>query len=348
MNSILKEDLESIINNKIIEWEKLKNKTIFITGATGLIGSIIVQALILMNERYGANIKLILLVRNEEEARNKFKKCDCIKFIVSSVEAYVPQEIKIDYMIHAASPTKSKYFVNNPTETLDIMILGTRNMLEQAKISKISSMVYLSSMEMYGTMNSDNTTEDMLGYINPLNVRSSYSEGKRICELYSYSYFSEYNLPIKIARIAQTFGAGISLNESRVYKKFADAVIKKEKIILNTEGSTKINYSYTTDTIIGVLCILLKGKNGEAYNVVGERTNMTIKDSAKWLADKYGENKVEVVIDIPKEDMGLAPNNEMILSNKKLKTLGWKCEYDLKQGYDRLINYLLEELSKNN
>ena len=226
---------------------------------------------------------------------------------------------------------------------MDISIIGTKKILEQAKICNVKSMVYLSSMEMYGVLNSNDVQEDVQGFIDPLNIRSSYSQSKRICELYSYSYYDEYNVPVKIARIAQTFGAGISSKESRVFKVFADSILKQQDIILKSEGSSSINFSYTTDTVIGILCILLNGKNGEAYNLVSNATNMTILDSAKWLAQKYGKGLVNVKIQISKMNFGFAPYNNMILNNKKIKSIGWRPKYDLKQGYDRLLKYLEEE-----
>ena len=344
MNKILEEDLKEIAYSDLINWNKFKNKKILITGATGLIGSLIVKSFIQRNEEFNNNINMILIVRDQEKAKEVFRNNQNIFYIEKNIEEYKNiNNLNIDYIIHGASPTKSKMFVNNPVETIDTAILGTKKILEQAKNSKIKSMVYLSSMEMYGTMNSKNVTENDLGYINPLNIRSSYSEGKRICELYCSSYWHEYNIPVKIARIAQTFGAGISKDENRVYKVFVDSILNKEDIILKSSGTTAINFSYTTDTIIGILKILLDGNNGEAYNIVSNNPNMTILDSAKWLADTYAKGIVDVKIDIPKENMGFAPDNNMILNNEKLKSIGWNCKYDLKNGYDRLIRYLKEE-----
>lgn len=343
MNSILKKDIENIAVSDLINWEKLKNKKILITGATGLIGSIMVKALCYRNEKFNLNLNMYLLVRNKEEAEIIFGKNKNIIYIETSVEQYNSVDLGIDYIIHGASPTKSKFFIDNPVETLDISVLGTKNMLECAKKNNIKSMVYLSSMEMYGTMDLENVKENDLGYINPLSVRSSYSEGKRICELYCYSYFSEYNIPVRIGRIAQTFGAGVSKYENRVYKVFADSILNEQNIVLKSTGSTIINYSYTTDTILGILYILLNGQNGEAYNIVGDKTNMTILDSAKWLANEFGNDKIQVIVDIPKENAGFAPDNKMVLSNEKLKQIGWNCEYGLKEGYRRLISYLKEE-----
>ncbi len=343
MNSILKQDLEEIIHTSIIDWNKLQDKSILVTGATGLIGSILVKSLLLKNKQDNLNSKVFLVVRNLDEANEIFENEDSINYIVSDIKDYEPKALNIDYIIHGASPTKSRFFIEKPVETMDISIIGTKKILEQAKICNVKSMVYLSSMEMYGVLNSNDVQEDVQGFIDPLNIRSSYSQSKRICELYSYSYYDEYNVPVKIARIAQTFGAGISSKESRVFKAFADSILKQQDIILKSEGSSSINFSYTTDTVIGILCILLNGKNGEAYNLVSNATNMTILDSAKWLAQKYGKGLVNVKIQISKKNFGFAPNNNMILNNKKIKSIGWRPKYDLKQGYDRLLKYLEEE-----
>ena len=341
MNSILLEDLENLIKIKSIDWEKFNNKKIFITGATGLIGSIMVKAFLLRNNKYNSNIKLILPVRNIESARQMFEETKNIEYMETNVENYESKQIDIDYIIHMASPTKSKFMVSNPVETINIAFNGTKNILEQAKISNIKSFIYVSSMEMYGVIDDQNVTEDKLGYINNLTERSSYPEGKRIGELLSYSFFKEYSIPVKIARLAQTFGAGINKNETRVYKIFCDSILQEKDIILKTKGSTIINYCYTTDAIIGILKILLDGKNGEAYNVVSDNMNLTILDSAKWLTKKYTNDKIKVKIEL--DTKAFAPDNKMILNNEKIKSIGWKAQYNVYDGYDRLIKYLKEE-----
>ena len=345
MNSILKQDLEQIILSNLIDWNKIDNHTFIITGGTGLIGSIIVKAFCLRNELYNSNIQMYLPVLNEERAKEMFGKSNYLHYIKTSIEEF-DTEIKSDYIIHGASPTKSKFFIENPVETINTIVLGTKNILELAKKTQIKSMIVLSSMEVYGKLQSNKTTEEQLGYIDILNARSSYSEGKRMAELYSYSYFKEYNVPVKIARIAQTFGAGISPNENRVYKTFLDSILKGEDITIKSTGKTKINYSYTTDTVLALLYILIKGTSGEAYNVVGPETNMTILDSAEWLINNFGNKGTKVVVEIPVENQGFAPENEMILSNEKLLKLGWKPKYDLKQGYIRLLEYMKEEAKK--
>lgn len=344
MNKILEEDIKEIATSKLIDWAKFENQNILITGATGLICSLITRAFVYRNNYFNQNTKMFLLVRNAQNAKELFGESSCIEVIETDIEQLDKMDLgeKIDYIIHGASPTKSKFFVNNPVETINTAVIGTKNTLEVAVKNSVKSMIYLSSMEMYGTFYEDiNVDENKLGYINPLDVRSSYSEGKRMCELYSYSYFKEYNVPVKMARIAQTFGPGISKNETRVYKYFLDCILNRQDIILKSTGSTIINFSYTVDTVLGILYILLNGENGEAYNIVSDKTNMTILDSAKWLVETFCNNEIQVKCEANlQKSEGLAPDNKMILDNSKLKAIGWKSFYNLKEGYKRLMEYI--------
>ena len=352
MNRILEEDIKEIANSKLINWKSLKNKNLLITGANGLIGSLITRTFMYRNDNFEQNTKLFLVVRNSQRTREIFGEPKYIKIIESDIENIDEVKIteKIDYIIHGASPTTSKFFVNNPVETINTAVIGTKNILEIANKNKVDSIVYMSSMEMYGTFYEDTkVNEENLGYINPLDIRSSYSEGKRLCELYSFSYFKEYGVPVKIARIAQTFGPGISKYETRVYKYFLDCILNNQDIVLKSTGSTIINFSYTIDTVLGILYILLNGKNGEAYNIVSDSTNMTIYDSAKWLIEKFGNNKIQLKCEANlQQKAGLAPDNRMILDNSKLKSIGWKNGYTLKEGYIRLFEYLKYESKEIN
>ena len=191
MNSILREDIRKIASSDLIDWNELKNKKILITGATGLICSIMIRTFCIKNDNYDLNLKIYLLVRNVQDAKELFGTKEYIEYIETSIENFKPTNLNVDYVIHAASPTRSKFFIEKPVETLDTAVIGTKNVLDFSKMNKVKSMVYLSSMEMYGVLDSKNVTEQDLGYINPLDVRSSYSEGKRICELYCYSYYKE-------------------------------------------------------------------------------------------------------------------------------------------------------------
>lgn len=347
MKDVLAEDLEIIRRDE--ELERLAGNTILVTGATGLIGSLFIKAVMLFNEDNQNKIRVIGLVRDFEKARRIFGDLFInseLFWVQSDLVEFTDIEFDVDYIIHTASVTTSKLFVTNPVETIETMYCGTKNILELARKKKCKSVVYLSSMEMYGVPDAGlpKVQEKDLGYIDILNVRSSYSEGKRIAECLCASYCDEYGVPVKIARLAQTFGAGILQQDNRVYAQFARSVLNKRDIVLHTEGKSYGNYCYTTDAIRALILLLNKGENGQAYNVCNEETTTTIADMAKMVNQEFGDGSIKVIFDIPKDQKtyGYAPDVKMCLSSEKLRMLGWIPQYSLSQMYERMIAYMLE------
>lgn len=345
-NGILQEDLEYIANSSL-NFNKLKNKSILITGATGLVGSLLVKSLIYSNDKNALNLTILPLVRNKEKAEQIFGKLlekECVELITGDINSKLSILQKVDFIIHGAAVTTSKIMISKPVEVVLTALNGTINLLELAKEKKVESMVYLSSMEMYGSFDNNLVVEEKdLGYINPLEVRSNYPESKRMCENICIDYLSEYDIPVKIARLAQTFGAGILPGENRVFAQFARSVINKENIVLHTAGKSEGNYCYTRDCVVGVLTILLEGSNGEAYNICNEDTHTTIGNMAKMVADKVANGEITVIYDIPTENtFGYAKDTRMKLSSNKLRNLGWKPSVGLEEAYIRLIQSIKE------
>lgn len=163
--------------------------------------------------------------------------CD-ITFIRGSVE-YLPEIVgKIDYIIHGACPTSSQYFVDHAVETIDTIVNGTKNVLDLARKKNVSGVVFLSSMEVFGTTTERRPlSESDLGYIDLSSPRSSYPEGKRFAENMCCSYASEYSVPVTAARLVQTFGPGVKYDDGRVFAYAARCALSGEDIRLNTDGS---------------------------------------------------------------------------------------------------------------
>lgn len=342
--SILNNDITYFVDSFEL-YNSLKDKKFLITGSTGLIGSIMVRCLIALNEKYNLNIRITCLVRSMSKAKNMFEKTntelsfyECDLSIYSSFD-YLERDI--DYIIHCANPTASLFFVNHPVETLNAAICGSHSLLEYSRKNHISGFVYISSLEVYGTIADDTSfiTEEQQGYINPLDVRSSYSMGKRTVECMCHAYAKEYNIPIKIARLTQTFGAGISADDNRVFAQFARSIINNEDIILHTKGQSSKPYCYTIDAVSAILYILLKGNNGEAYNVANEETYISIKNMAEFLRKEFN-SAINVIIDI-KENMGYSPVTKLKLATDKIKLLGWTPHYNLCQMFDKLISSMV-------
>ncbi len=341
----LNEDLRAIATDPCIDWDTLTGSSVFVTGATGLVGSMVVRALL----GAGREIHVMALVRDPEKAKRVFG-CELndpfLRIVTGDVTVPFLVSRPVDYIIHAASVTASKTMVQHPVQTFMTGLKGTENMLELAREKGVRSMVYISSMEAFGRTDPEKNkiSENDLGYIDILNPRSSYSEGKRSCECLCAAYASEFSVPVKIARLAQTFGAGVGTQENRVFAQFAKSGLEGENIVLHTQGLSVGNYCYTADAVRGLLCILTRGNNGEAYTVVNEATAMPIRDMAQMVAQRLFEGRVEVEFDIPENlaAMGYAPDSTMRLSADKLRSLGWQPQYDLEEMYRRMIAHWKE------
>jgi nucleoside-diphosphate-sugar epimerase len=200
--------------------------------------------------------------------------------------------------------------------------------------------VYLSSLEVYGTITDDSVfvREDVQGYIDPLNIRSSYPMAKRAAEHLCHLYAVQYGLPIKIARLTQTTGSGISKDDNRVIAQFAKLASKGQDIVLHTTGESARPYCYTTDAVSAILYILLKGCAGNAYNVANEETYISARGMAEYLHDNFNPS-ISVRVEL-NENMGYAPPTKLRLSTEKLQKLGWSPRKGLKEIFERLIEYL--------
>lgn len=339
MNDIVKEDIEYI--HKKTDFTRLEGKHILITGATGLIGSAVVTSILEWNRKTANKINITAVVRNIEKAKNIFADYDntCLNYIVSDVCDVKAENLNVDYIIHGASPTSSKAFINTPVEIIKTAVGGTSSMLELARVNNVESFVYLSSMEVYGTPDTDEKIyEDRHCVQNVLDVRTCYPESKCMCENMCISYASEYNVPAKIIRLTQTFGTGVNYNDGRVFAEFARCVIENRNIVLKTKGETKRNYLYTADAVTAIFAVLLDGQSGNAYNAANEDTYCSIYEMSQ-LVSQLSDNGIKVIIEdnSDAQKLGYAPPLKMNLSTKKLMNLGWCPAYNLKEMYIRMI-----------
>lgn len=337
-NTILLDDIRQVVQS--VDLSDLKNSSVFITGATGLIGSFIIRVLLYLNQTEKYNTKIIALIRDKEKAQKIFGTDSIDKniyWVIGDIQSFSLSDTA-DYIIHGASVTSSQDFLHKPVETISTALYGTQRILEMAKKLQVKSVVYLSSMEVFGITDTrlQEVRESDYGYIDILNPRSSYSEGKRMCECLCAGYAAEYDVPVKIARLTQTLGAGINYNDTRVAAQFMRSVIENKDIVLKTEGKTRRPIVYISDAVSGIFTILLKGLSGESYTVANKKTIATIRETADMIAHNIAQDKIKVVfdIDVPKE---YAPNLNLNLNTDKLESLGWKACIGLEDAYRRMI-----------
>ena len=336
-NKILIEDFASIAEH--YDFSALKNTSVFITGSTGLLGSQLVLFLDYLNQTQAYQTKIYALVRSKEKAQRVFgdslERVHCIYGDVLNLPAI---KAPIDYIIHGASITSSKAFIEQCVETIDIAVNGTMNLLKLAHAKNVKSFLYLSSMEAFGiTDGKGEVKEENLGYIDILNPRSSYMESKRMCENLCVCFASQYNLPAKMIRLTQTLGAGIDYNDTRVAAYFARCVLEKTDIVLKTKGETKRPILYTSDALSAILTVLLKGAKAQAYTAANPATFVTIRETAEMICKKIAQNKIKLAFDLKEVPTEYAPNFNLNLNVDKLCSLGWEPMVDLQTAYGRMI-----------
>ena len=335
-NRILEEDLAYAESCSFIPWDELEQKTVLITGGTGLIGRTLAKALI--NHK---NIRVLLLVRNIPKAEKFYPDCTAggaaPEFIQGTIEDLPEIPDPIDYIIHCAAPTASSFFVEHSAETIKSIVSGTENLLELARQKKIRGMVVLSSMEVFGEIHDEEPKdESAVGYLDPLKLRSSYPEAKRLMETLCCAWAGEYGVPVTTARLAQTFGPGVMKNDQRIFAWMTNCALNGEDIRLKTSGSKKNPYLYTMDAVTAILLLLCRGARGETYNTANPATYCSIKEMAEMVADTIGEGKICVYTNCGGDTSVYRPEGCLNLDVSKLLNLGWSPRYDLPEMYRRL------------
>lgn len=338
MNKYQKKDVEDFVSSFPLK-DNIKGCSFLITGASGLIGSTLIHCLLALDKE----IKVVAPVRNKRKTMEFFSDEELAKIHIleCDITTYNYEEVgNVDYIVHCAAPTTSKFFVECPVETFDVIYSGTRNLLDYARRHIVKGFIYLSSLEVYGEINdrSKLVTEDMQGYVDVMAVRSSYPMAKRAAENLCCLYASEYGVHVKVARLTQTTGAGITMGDNRVIAQFARLAAYGNDIVLHTTGESARSYCYTTDAISAILYILLKGQEGNVYNVANENTYISAKNMAEFVRTNFNPS-INVRIEL-NDNMGYAPVTKLNLSTEKLKSLGWSPRYGLYDIFDRLIKSL--------
>jgi UDP-glucuronate decarboxylase len=339
---IILDDLRKIVASNI-GWEKLSGKTILITGANGFLAAYCAKALLLLNdEKRFQPIKIIALVRNKENAESRFihlQNREDFKIIVQDVSEKLVIDGDIHFIIHAASQASPKYYAVDPVGTLAANSIGTFNLLTFAKEKNVEGFLYFSSGEVYGQVESKYipTQENQYGYIDIADVRSCYSESKRMGEVMCVSFFKQYNLSTKIVRPFHTYGPGIDLKDGRVYADFIANILSNENIILKSKGDAQRAFCYISDATIGFFTVLINGLAGEAYNIGNPAQEISIYELASKLVNLFPEKRLKV-------EAG-KQNNNYLQSNisrnspsiYKANGLGWNPSVSIEQGFYRTI-----------
>lgn len=349
LNRIVQQDFESILQDRMIDWSAFAGKTVLISGANGFLPSYMAQTLLYVNtKRIQEPVRIIGLVRDKDKATKRytpFLTDPHLTFIEHDITEELGDVGPVDYIIHAASPASPSIFFTDPVGTINANTLGTTHLLSVARKKKISSFLYFSTGEVYGDIfeHKASVAESDYGRIDPLEVRNCYAESKKMGETMCSCWHYQYGVPVKIIRPSHTYGPGLSLDDSRAFASFVASIVNKKDIVLKSDGRARRSFCYLADAVRAYFLVLLNGINGEAYNV-GNDQEMSILELANMLVDISGGTNSRVVFAID----GNAPSNKAshgLLSNDKVKRLGWSPCTPEREGFERTINSFLEDVT---
>lgn len=350
MNRIIESDMREILQSNI-EWGRFDGKTVLISGATGMIPSYMVMALLYLNKtRDNFDCKVIALIRSKEKAEKLFGEFisePYFQLLQIDICDSVVLECDIDYIIQAASPASPQFFTKYPVDTIRPNVLGTSNLLQLGADKKVSGFLFLSSGDVYGQIQDGSIIhEDSLGVVDQLNLRNSYAESKRMAEMLCKAYAEQYDVPVTIARISHTYGPTVNLDgDRRVFSEFVQNIIRNENIVMKSLGEAVRPFCYLTDATAALFKILLEGKSGEAYNMCNDECSFSIRDLANILVNLFPERGLKVICELRSADddykEGLVSKPCMV-DNSKLRALGWKPQIDIREGFRRMVLALEE------
>ena len=345
-DNIIKNDMEELFSCGI-DFNYLRNSSVLVTGAAGMIASYTLLFFIYLNEVKRFNITIYA------EVRNKNKLIDIFGLYLEAyyfnvLECEIPElesfHLHVDYIIHAASLASPQYYATKPVETMLPNIIGTNSLLSMAKKKKIKAFVFFSSGSVYGSIERGNAIyEDCVGTFDFLAPGNVYGESKRCGEAICMAYYNEYNVPVRIVRIHHTYGPTIDYkNDKRVFSSFIRNIIEEKNIEMLSDGMAKRAFCYITDMISGMLVIMNRGENGGVYNLANTKEYVSIKSLAQILVGLSPGKQLSVEFKT-EEERNYCPSKEkriLPVDCSKVEDIGWKPKVSLEDGLRRTIEYL--------
>lgn len=345
-NEVIFSDCKEIYSRKV-QWEKLYGKNVLITGAYGMLASYMTDMLIYLNEYQNAGITIIAIVRSEDKCKLRFREyAERPYFIIktSRMDLPIDIDIKIDFIIHAASLASPQYYRIKPIEVIMPNAVGTYNLLNLAVSNECKGFLLFSTGSVYGKVNgSVCIAEDVMGLIDPLDIRSCYSESKRFAETLCKAYWIQKNVPTKIVRIFHTYAPTMDYqNDSRVFASFVNDIVNHRDIVIKSDGLAKRSFCYITDAVVGFFLVLLEGNSGEAYNVCNEKEWYSIWELAEIMTRMYQDLGLKVIKMSRNSNDPYVENrsaSDIPPCSEKLRRLGWKAKIGVQEGFKRVIDY---------
>jgi len=327
-----------------IEWDKLNGKNILITGATGLIGSCLVDVLGYRNKTGRTLCNIYAMSRSGNRLQRRFPEFFKEKWfipVVQDIRKPLLVETDMDFIVNCASNAHPRIYAEDPVGTITTNLVGLENLLHHAVACNTEKVLEVSSIEIYGACNTskDDFKENYCGYLDCNTLRAGYPESKRVCEALCQAYRSKYKLPIVIARPCRVYGPTMDMSDSKATAQFFKNVLAGENIVLKSKGDQVFSYAYMADVVAGLLYLLFRGEDGQAYNIADPNSTVSLRNLAELIAKDSGQ---KVVFDSPDdiEKRGFSGATRGVLITTKIERLGWRAQTNIEAGVQRTVEIL--------
>lgn len=344
-SEVYERELDAVAKQNL-PWGELSKRTVAISGATGMIGSFLIDALMRKNETNGLDCKVLALGRSEDKARKRLPYFDNPDFSFEQLDiskiGAMPNR-HADYVLHLASATHPNAYATDPIGTIEGNVFGLSNLLRYSKKSD-ASLIFASSVEIYGENRGDveRFCEKDCGYLDCNTARAGYNEAKRLGEAMCQSWLKQEGVSIRIARLARIYGPTLLSSDTKALSQFTHKALAGESVVLKSQGTQRYSYLHVADAVSGLLHVMLKGADGEAYNLADPGSDIMLRDLAKLIASAGG---VGISFDAPNaiESAGYSKATLALMdASKARKELGWEAAYPIGKGIAETLEILKE------
>lgn len=341
-NTIVRNDMEEMLRVNL-PWDKLGGKSCLVTGANGMIATYMVYLLMSLVRDKGMDIRVVALSRDRKRAEELFAdflEDPHFELLIQDVCESIHREGGMDYIFHFAGNASPYYIQNDPVGIMKSNLLGTINVLELAREKETEKVLFASTREVYGdNAGKASLAESSFGRLDCLDARSCYPESKRAAETLCKSYYLQYGIDFNSVRIAHTYGPGMRLeNDGRVMADLLNFVIQNKNIVLRSKGEALRAFCYITDTLLGLMFVLLYGEEASAYNLANETEETSVRSLAETLIGMSPDKGLRIDYDIPEnQSVVYCDYIRVALDTSRLEALGWKPCVSLEKGMKRVL-----------
>ncbi|MDO8493190.1 MAG: SDR family oxidoreductase [bacterium] len=309
--------------------DALKKKRVLVTGGAGFLGSNLCEHLLGLGYEVIALDNFFTGSKSNIDHLSSNKNFELIRHDVTA-----PFSIEVDEIYNLACPASPPHYQHDPVQTIRTSVLGAINMLDLAKRLKCP-ILQASTSEVYGDPEVHPQVESYWGNVNPIGIRACYDEGKRAAETIFFDYYRQYNVPIRVIRIFNTYGPKMDPDDGRVVSNFIVQALKGEDITIYGDGSQTRSFQYVDDLIKGMVAMMENKSDFTGPVNLGNPGEFTIGELARKIIDLTGSKSKVVNKDLPKDDPKKRKPDITLAKDR----LGWEPLVSLEEGLPKTISY---------